>query len=279
VRPARNDKGIVKGSPLWDKKPDVQLFYDTSRDWTRLFAPTATLGIYSPEEMIETPVGPDTARNVTSLTDRITGAPKTGEGFADGHADRELSQIAASGGTIIDHVASPGPSGGQGEGATGAGVSEGTKLSGSRAVSAKARAANEGRSAARKAAGKLRNPKPPSRAAVENAADRAEGGASAPAPSRKEVAKVADRAEAASKAKAAPGPLNPAPAAAEPKAKADIKTAEDYAVYARAWIDGVATYLDGEDRWEDERELRDRLKVPVRMRSDLQDRLTRRFDP
>ena len=33
----KNGRKFVKGSPLWDRKPDVQMFYDTCRDWVRMF--------------------------------------------------------------------------------------------------------------------------------------------------------------------------------------------------------------------------------------------------
>lgn len=41
----------TSGSPLWQTKPDVQLFYDTSRDWARIYCPDVLLGIYTKEEM------------------------------------------------------------------------------------------------------------------------------------------------------------------------------------------------------------------------------------
>jgi hypothetical protein len=41
----------TSGSPLWESKPLVQLFYDTSRDWARIYCPDVTLGLYSRDEM------------------------------------------------------------------------------------------------------------------------------------------------------------------------------------------------------------------------------------
>jgi hypothetical protein len=46
----RNDRGEVKGSPLWEHQPEVQLFYSATRQWSRLFAPDVLLGAYSPED-------------------------------------------------------------------------------------------------------------------------------------------------------------------------------------------------------------------------------------
>lgn len=83
------------GSPLWDRKPRVQMFYDTSRDWVRIYCPRATLGIYTAEEVEE--YGPDFARDVTpatsGLSDRLrSGTGKRDEGFKDGHAEAEIHQ-------------------------------------------------------------------------------------------------------------------------------------------------------------------------------------------
>lgn len=94
---------FVKGSPLWDKKPDVQLFYDTSRDWTRLYAPTATLGMFTPEEMLETPLGAEGAIEVhevdSTLHARLQGSNRSEEGHTPGHAAKELANVAAGGKT------------------------------------------------------------------------------------------------------------------------------------------------------------------------------------
>lgn len=89
------DKMRCQGSPLWGTKPDVQMFYDTSRDWIRIYAPRATLGIYTPDEMDEfggmkdvTPAGP-------GLGDRLSGADiQRHEGHRPGYATTELDQIA-----------------------------------------------------------------------------------------------------------------------------------------------------------------------------------------
>lgn len=84
---------FVKGSQLWDDKPDVQLFYDTSRDWARLYCPEVLLGVYARDEFPDadpTPAGK--ARDVTpkpaSVKDRLPGASK--KGFDE---DRVLNEI------------------------------------------------------------------------------------------------------------------------------------------------------------------------------------------
>lgn len=53
LRPRLNDQGDSKGSPLWQKKPEVQLFYNASRDWARIYCPDVLLGAYSIDEMRE----------------------------------------------------------------------------------------------------------------------------------------------------------------------------------------------------------------------------------
>jgi hypothetical protein len=80
ARPARNDSGQIKGSPLWDRKPKVQLFYDTSRDWVRLHCPRATLGIYTPEEFAE--YGADFARDVTPASPGLSKRLRSGKGVS-----------------------------------------------------------------------------------------------------------------------------------------------------------------------------------------------------
>lgn len=107
VRPARNEHGTVKGSPLWTRKPDVQLFYDTSRDWVRIYAPRATLGIYTPEELDE--AGIDNARDVTAtvtettISQRLSGP--NGDGHKAGHVETELDNVAARSSTPVVKVA------------------------------------------------------------------------------------------------------------------------------------------------------------------------------
>jgi hypothetical protein len=51
--PPKNDYGKLKGSPLWLTKPRQQLFYNTVRDWARMFCPDVILGAYSSDEMVD----------------------------------------------------------------------------------------------------------------------------------------------------------------------------------------------------------------------------------
>jgi hypothetical protein len=77
LRPPRNEHGKVKGSPLWDTKPDLQLFYAMSRDWARVYIPDVVLGMVSKEEMEDQgyTVASETAKDVSPrLADRLKGS-------------------------------------------------------------------------------------------------------------------------------------------------------------------------------------------------------------
>jgi hypothetical protein len=54
-----NEKGQLKGSPLWVNQPETQLYYSATRTWARMFCPDVILGIYSPDEL------PDEPKDVT----------------------------------------------------------------------------------------------------------------------------------------------------------------------------------------------------------------------
>jgi hypothetical protein len=107
----RNSDGNVKGSPLWDTQPEIQLFYSTSRAWARLFAPDVLLGLYTPEELTDES-GPERARDVTparsSIADRLPGQGQARGGFSAAHVERETA--AAVGG---NGGAGAAPAGGQ----------------------------------------------------------------------------------------------------------------------------------------------------------------------
>jgi hypothetical protein len=83
LRPKRNESGKIKGSPLWDLKPDLQLFYNMSRDWARMYAPDVISGMYGRDEMEDAgfTVASDTAKDVSPrLAQRLSGnAPPIGQ--------------------------------------------------------------------------------------------------------------------------------------------------------------------------------------------------------
>lgn len=254
VRPPKNQEGQTKGSPLWVKKPDVQLFYDTSRDWTRIYCPTATLGIFAPEEFVETPVDPENAKDVTpALKDRIRSAPRGDEGFRDDHAARELSQIASAKGEVA--ASDPPQKTAPGKGAEASAGATAPAATPTRKTPERARAAAK---AATRPSGKARHrvpSKPPSKAAVKAAVDRAETSAKAKAKS--------------------PSPKGEAE---KPPAKSDLKTAAQYIAYAKAWIVAATGQYAAQSQWDEERALRDELKVAIKDRRELEDRIVLRFE-
>lgn len=245
ARPVMNERGQIKGSPLWKDKPDVQLFYDTSRDWTRMYAPTATLGIYTPEEMIEHPIdGPSRYEGAitgptpdSSLHQRLKGVSRE-EGHQPGYGEAELANVAAGG-------------------RTGPKAAAKAEKQPEQLPPRKKRA---DRMAARRAA-----PKTPAAAKEETKP------ANQPkAPAEEETA-TQRRARLEAEAGAAAG--NGVP-----------KSSPEYGDYAEKWIDApkpdsiaADSHADNlEARWDGERDLRDELFVPMKMRSELEDKLTAR---
>lgn len=66
-----------KNSPLWKTKPDLQLFYNASRDWARMYFPDVLMGVYSTDELEQARTIVDAApipRSLKDLTDRATAA-------------------------------------------------------------------------------------------------------------------------------------------------------------------------------------------------------------
>lgn len=248
----------VKNSPLWLADVDQQLFYYGSRSWGRKWCPDVLLGIYTRDELAAHPElgrqeeGEQLGAPADGITARIAGSPKTGEGFQGGHAERELSNIAGGNQQIIDHEAdspgkgAPGPANGAPAG-SGAG------------------AATQGSAKAKPAPGR-----------------RNVGAArTAKAPTPAQVKRAADRAETSSKKGAAKKDPSPPSKPAEPpviKAKKDLKSPADYIAYAKEWIDNSGSYKDAMDRWEDESDLRNKLAVPIKERTPLNDRIVNKFE-
>jgi hypothetical protein len=82
LKPGKNQYGKTKGSPLWDTKPDIQLFYNMSRDWARVYCPDILGGVYGKDELEEVgfTAASDVAIDVSpKLRERLGGA--TSEGF------------------------------------------------------------------------------------------------------------------------------------------------------------------------------------------------------
>lgn len=95
LRPDRNQYGQIKGSPLWDEKPPLQLWYAMSRDWARMYCADIVAGAYDRDELNNAGF---TAVEVTQpsdmsprLRDRLSG--QRGEGFAGTAAiDKALAE-------------------------------------------------------------------------------------------------------------------------------------------------------------------------------------------
>jgi hypothetical protein len=63
----RNEFGNVKGSPLWDNQPEVQLAYSAVRQWCRLYASETLLGVYTPDELEDGSTPKDVTPTKTEL--------------------------------------------------------------------------------------------------------------------------------------------------------------------------------------------------------------------
>jgi hypothetical protein len=238
ARPATNDRGMIKGSPLWKDKPDVQLFYDTSRDWIRMFAPTATLGIYTPEEMIEHPIGPEGAIDVTDVSpdlhQRLIGTNRD-EGHKPGHAEAELANVAAGNHREIK-PAQP---------------------------KAKRQAAAE-------------TPKPGSRAAKR--AERTKQAPKATAPTRAKQDQNQPEPEKSGKTATKSPIQQKAELEQAATPNGQPTTPVEYWGFARDWILAGADADNLEARWDGERDLRDELGVPMQRRKELEKLLTGRVE-
>lgn len=66
-----------KNSPLWKSKPDLQLYYNTSRDWARAYFPDVILGVYAEDELDTVTVNSGFRRpaptSLEDLTERLNG--------------------------------------------------------------------------------------------------------------------------------------------------------------------------------------------------------------
>jgi hypothetical protein len=96
VRPGTNEKGIIRGSPLWTRDPDQQLGYYAIRNWGRRHCPELLGGVYDRDEFEdstqkETDVIPPSPNLLNRLPGKIEGA-----GFAENVVDTGLARQAAT---------------------------------------------------------------------------------------------------------------------------------------------------------------------------------------
>lgn len=73
------DKIQPKNSPLWKTKPDLQLFYNASRDWARMYYPDVIMGVYSEDELLDSMPGSQAIEHapvggVAALKSRVIGS-------------------------------------------------------------------------------------------------------------------------------------------------------------------------------------------------------------
>lgn len=96
-----------RGSPLWLTKPEVQMFYDASRDWARLYCPAVLGGAYSRDELDAEPVD-ITPKPLDDLAQRLRDAKKARvekeRGFDVAHVERVGASIIAGEAQEADHV-------------------------------------------------------------------------------------------------------------------------------------------------------------------------------
>jgi hypothetical protein len=94
LRPPVNEYGQIKGSPLWGSKPDLQLFYNASRDFARIYFPDILGGLYEKTEL-EDQETREPMRDVTpALGARLHGVQ--GEGFSNDIATRIEETVEAA---------------------------------------------------------------------------------------------------------------------------------------------------------------------------------------
>jgi hypothetical protein len=93
---------LPKNSPLWKTKPDLQLFYNTTRDWARMHFPDVIMGVYTDSEM-EDHKG-DTTLVDSPAFETVDSAPTTATEKLMQHmiAAAEAKQESASSGLTDD---------------------------------------------------------------------------------------------------------------------------------------------------------------------------------
>jgi len=97
----KSEKGYFRGSPLWHAKPEVQLFYDASRDWARINCPDVLAGVYTRDELPDhEPV--DVTPAPSSLAERLRAAKEQHVGDRGFDAAHIKNEVAKNGSTVID---------------------------------------------------------------------------------------------------------------------------------------------------------------------------------
>jgi hypothetical protein len=97
-----NDRGNFRGSPLWLTKPEVQLFYDASRDWARINCPEVLAGVYAREELPDHEPVDVTPKLPTTLAERLRASKEAHAGDRGFDAAHIKNEVAKNGSTVID---------------------------------------------------------------------------------------------------------------------------------------------------------------------------------
>lgn len=106
-----------KNSPLWKSKPDLQLYYNASRDWARMYFPDVILGVYAEDELEPMPGSQAiatervvTPKDLNELTQRLTAAKRTDDErqtTTDDEGPDFQSAIDAQNASAVDQAAPP----------------------------------------------------------------------------------------------------------------------------------------------------------------------------
>jgi len=88
----RNERGEVKGSPLWSTQPEVQLAYSAVRQWCRLFSPDTLLGVHLLSDDDE----PANVTPVDGLAQRLRDAKKARVGKRGGFDATQVARVASA---------------------------------------------------------------------------------------------------------------------------------------------------------------------------------------
>jgi len=94
-RPAKNQDGVVKGSPLWTRDPDQQMAYFAIRNWARRYIPELLGGVYSRDEFEDSTQ--DAVPPSPNLMERLPGK-MGGAGFKLDIVDTGIAEEAAKAG-------------------------------------------------------------------------------------------------------------------------------------------------------------------------------------
>jgi hypothetical protein len=79
-------------SPLWTAKPDLAQFYDASRDFARAYCSDVLMGIYTNDELEESPPSNGFTRIDNPLIDPVVDVPRKARGWPKGRPRRPVPE-------------------------------------------------------------------------------------------------------------------------------------------------------------------------------------------